>query len=64
MLSQTGRFPRQAYVEFEDEAGAQRARTAMHGRLFAGNPVLAAHITESAWAAVPETAKVGGGKDE
>eukprot|EP00198_Chlamydomonas_reinhardtii_P010030 XP_001699367.1 predicted protein [Chlamydomonas reinhardtii] len=43
-----------AYVSFRDPLAAQRAHAAIHGRLFAGSTVRAAHITAEQFAAVPE----------
>jgi hypothetical protein len=39
----------QAYVQFVDTAGAQKARDAIHGRMFAGNPVSAVYLTAQAY---------------
>jgi hypothetical protein len=39
----------QAYVQFVDTSGAQKARDAIHGRMFAGNPVTAVYLTAQAY---------------
>ncbi|KAG2437667.1 hypothetical protein HYH02_011047 [Chlamydomonas schloesseri] len=43
-----------AFVSFRDCLAAQRAHAAIHGRLFAGNTVRAAHISAEQFAAVPD----------
>ncbi|KAF6258610.1 hypothetical protein COO60DRAFT_1102223 [Scenedesmus sp. NREL 46B-D3] len=44
----TGNYGK-AYVQFVDTAGAQAARDAIHGRMFAGNPVSAVYLTAQAY---------------
>lgn len=44
----TGNYGK-AYVQFVDTAGAQKARDAIHGRMFAGNPVSAVYLTAQAY---------------
>jgi hypothetical protein len=36
-------------VQFVDTSGAQKARDAIHGRMFAGNPVTAVYLTAQAY---------------
>lgn len=42
----------QAYVQFVDIKGATAAKEAIHGRLFAGNPVQATYLTAQAYGIV------------
>lgn len=39
----------QAYVQFMDNEGAQKAREAINGRMFAGNLVTATYLTAQAY---------------
>lgn len=41
-----------AYVQFVDIKGATAAKEAIHGRLFAGNPVQATYLTAQAYGIV------------
>ncbi|KAG2441448.1 hypothetical protein HXX76_003071 [Chlamydomonas incerta] len=49
----TGHFGK-AFVSFRDPLAAQRAHAAIHGRLFAGSTVRAAHISAEQYGAVPD----------
>lgn len=42
----------QAYVQFVDISGATAAKEAIHGRMFAGNPVQATYLTAQAYGIV------------
>jgi hypothetical protein len=41
-------------VQFADVLSAQRARDAIHGRMFAGTVVQAFHVAQPTFASVPE----------
>lgn len=43
----------QAFVQFADVPSAQKAKEAIHGRMFAGNIVQAFHITLPTYQAIP-----------
>lgn len=46
----------QAFVQFGDVPSAQRAKDAIHGRMFAGSIVQAYHITLATFQMVPDVA--------
>jgi hypothetical protein len=51
-------FVPQAFVQFADVPSAQKAKDAIHGRMFAGNIVQAFHISLPSFQSIPASIKI------